>query len=1151
METFRSFFYKEKREEYNRMSRSSRRRIVLSIILLVMGFGRNLFAQSCGCDYTIPLGSTIIDRNTLSVTALPKNKRIVCLQSGTRTVPLMIRNFNGSTDGGINAPYVFKNCSAQVVFNIALNYGYAFKFFNSENLKLTGTGSSDQYGIVLNGAHITLVLGDTTTNVEVDHVEIRNSGFCGLMAKTDNALSGVSGGNNNPSAFVMRKILIHDNYIYNTEAEGMYIGNTNWVRGNTQHSLDSVFVYDNIIENSGAEAIQVGGTSSGRGYVFNNHIDGFGRKFQSFAQFQNNGIQLGPGFSGRCYNNFIYAYPEDNYTQNGIVCVGLGNIYMYNNVIANAKDNGIYIGSNNAESKAKPFYVLNNTIINPSHDGVKIQEVGSATNRISAYVYNNLGANIPSGYAIVKKSGSLISSVEQANISNLISAFNFQDPLNNDFSLTANSSLAIDRGTSIVTTYGVIEDIEGKIRTGQGTSFDVGAYEFVAELLLSIGPVTIDNNCLGDIFVVHVNGSVAGLPTDVTYNAVLSGPDGYFGPQKIVLGSANTLPGPIVAILPPGIPHGNNYRIRIEAVNSSGFFRAGVDSSVKLIGTGALTFMAPQRVSVSNATFFDPGGADFTIEARIKMNASSVDNGVLEILSTRASGNTSNGYMFGFNYLTRKLVFTFYDATGNSINLESNTISLSEMRGDGAWYHVGVTRNGGNKFTFYLDGYAVGVQVYNISLSAASSNLYIGYDPGAGVEVSSFTGSMDYLRFWSVAKSGMELTNNLEKNFPYTTVGLMGSWNFNECDGSQYAISDSPYGTHGWLGENADMSTDDPIRGSGPGKAENLYGVTFNSTPAGKLDVLTIPHNSVYNFQGGFSIEAEMKLLNPLYGSRTVIYEKDTTNGVRFFVADENRLGLIVGGKTVLSEVAKKNNVSINFYAGGCYSVAVSATKSGSGFVVRFYLNGNIIGYSKYVSGQNIFSSLNPVLIGCDAGQSIPANGYVREIKLWNVARTGVEILRDLGVVFSSSSDGLVGYWRFREKNGQTLIDQSSIDNPGYLGEFLSEESTTDPRRSANICNGSERVGLLASQDSLYSEGLAIAVYPNPFLNEFSIYITGASDDLSDLYLFDITGKLVYQKSDVRNNEMNAFNPGLVTGMYLIKVVCGEEIEYAKVIKSH
>lgn len=58
---------------------------------------------------------------------------------------------------------------------------------------------------MLNGAHITLVLGDTTTNVEVDHVEIRNSGFCGLMAKTDNALSGVSGGNNNPSAFVMRK----------------------------------------------------------------------------------------------------------------------------------------------------------------------------------------------------------------------------------------------------------------------------------------------------------------------------------------------------------------------------------------------------------------------------------------------------------------------------------------------------------------------------------------------------------------------------------------------------------------------------------------------------------------------------------------------------------------------------------------------------------------------------------------------------------------------------------------------------------------------------------------------------------------------------------------------------------------------------------
>ena len=1120
-------------------------------LLFFISYNESLFAQSCGCDYTIPLGSTIIDRNTLSVTTLPKNKRIICFQSGTRTAPLMIRNFNGSKDGGINAPYVFKNCSAQVVFNIPLTYGYAFKFFNSENLKLTGTGSSDQYGIVLNGAHISLVLGDTTTSVEVDHVEIRNSGFCGLMAKTDNALLGVSGGNNNPSAFVMRRIFIHDNYIFNTEAEGMYIGNTNWMPGNTQHSLDSVCVYDNIVVNTGAEAIQVGATSSGRGYVFNNRIDGFGRKLQTFAQFQNNGIQLGAGFSGRCYNNFIYAYPEDSYTQNGIVCVGLGNIYIYNNVIVNAKDNGIYIGSNNAESKAKPFYVLNNTIINPSHDGIKIQEVGSATNRISSYVYNNLGANIPSGYALVRKGGTLITSVEQANINNLITAFNFQDPLNKDFNLTSNSSLAIDKGTTIVTMYGLTDDIKGIVRSGQGASFDVGAYEFASEFSLSIDPIIIDNKCLGDTFVIYVSGSSVGLPSDVTYNAVLSGPDGYFGPQKIILGSANTLPGQIVAILPPNIHHGNNYRIRIEVVNNSGFFRAGADSSVTFIGTGALMFVAPQRVSVPNATFFNPGDADFTIETRIKMNASQVDNGILEILSTKAYGNTSKGYMFGYNYLTRKLVFTFYDTAGNSIYLESNTISLSDLRGDGVWYHIGLTRSGGNRFTFYLDGYAVGVQVYNISLFAASGNLYIGYDPGADVGVSSFTGSMDYLRFWNVARSEMQLTDNLEKSFPYSTVGLIGSWNFNECDGSQHAISDSPYENHGWLGENGNVSTDDPIRESGPGKAESLYGVTFNSAPAGKLDVMTIPHTSNYNFQGGFSIEAEMKLLNPLYGSKTVIYEKDTTNGVRFFVADANRLGLIVGGKTVLSEVAKKNNVNINLYAGECYSVAVSATKSGSGFVVRFYLDGNIIGYSKYVSGQNALSSLNPVLIGCDAGQSIPANGYVREVKLWNVARTGVEILRDLGVIFSSSAGGLVGYWRFREKNGQTLIDQSSNDNPGYLGEFLSEESTTDPKRSVNKCNGNERIDLLPSQDSLHSEGLTIAVYPNPFLNEFAVSINGASGDISDLYLFDITGKLVCQQLGARNNELIMFNPSLIIGLYLIKVVCGEEIKYSKVIKSH
>lgn len=1150
-----TFFYKKKSQREGKnielMHCASPGSFICFFLVIFWCYSESLYAQSCGCDYTIPSTSTIIDRTTLSVTALPKNKRIICFQSGTRTGPLMVKNFKGSTDGGVNAPYIFKNCSDQVVFNIALTNGYAFKFFNSENVRLSGTGSSDHYGIVLSGGNITLVLGDTTTKVEVDHIDIRNSGFCGLMAKTDNALIKVSGGNNNPAGFVMKNIYIHDNYIFNTDAEGMYIGNTNWAPGNTQHNLDSIFVYNNIVRDAGAEGIQVGACPAGRSYVYNNYVNGFGRKYQTFALFQNNGIQLSTGFSGRCYNNFVYGYPDDEFTQNGIVCVGLGNVYIYNNVVANAKDNGIYVGSNNAESKAKPFYVFNNTVVDPAHDGIRLQEVGSALNKISAFVYNNLGANIPAGYSLVKKGGSQITTSELANVSNALSAFNFQDPANHDYNLTENSNIVIDLGTNIVASYGLATDIDGNLRAPQGGTFDVGAYEYVSDFLLTVDPLSLAGKCIGDTFMLAYSGTNKGLPSDVTYKAVLSGPDGYFGPQKIVVGSNDSLSGQILSALPDNIPQGNNYRIRIEANNNSGFFRSGPESSIGLTRMEALQFVSPQRASVSNASFFAPGTGDFTIEARVKMDQAATDNNVLEILSTRALGNTTNGYMFGFNYATRKIVLNFFNEFGVNVNIQSNTLNLSEMRGDGEWHHLCVSRSAGNKFTFFLDGYSVGVQVYSVSLSVASSYLFIGYDEPGNAGMSSFTGSIDYLRYWNVAKTETELINNLKMDFPYPSTGLLGLWNFNECSGVQAILDESPYGNNGWLGMNSDVGTNDPSRTIGSEKAESFRGLNFNSVVAGKFDVATIPHNVNYNFQTNFSVEAYINLKSPLKGTRTVIYEKDTTNGVRFYVADANHLGLVVGGVTVLSDVVQKNNVTANLYSGGCYAVAVTATQSGTSYIVRFYLDGLMVGTSKFVSGFNPITSLGNALVGCDAAQSIPANGYITEVKLWKAARTADEIKNNLGVVFSSITTNLAGYWRFKEINGQTLIDQSANNNAGYLGESIAVESTTDPQRSDNRCHFNDRVDTLPVPDSLNSDEMKVVVYPNPFSSEFGIIITGRMGESADLYIYDLAGKIVFEKWGIGNNELAILNPDLYSGMYLLKVIRGEQIQFVKVIKSH
>ncbi len=95
---------------------------------------------------------------------------------------------------------------------------------NSKYFRITGSGdSAHRYGIILKGAStMGLNLGLLSTNFEVDRLEIADIGFAGIMAKTDPKCGKPYG----RDKFTMREIKIHDNYIHDTQGEGLYIGNS-------------------------------------------------------------------------------------------------------------------------------------------------------------------------------------------------------------------------------------------------------------------------------------------------------------------------------------------------------------------------------------------------------------------------------------------------------------------------------------------------------------------------------------------------------------------------------------------------------------------------------------------------------------------------------------------------------------------------------------------------------------------------------------------------------------------------------------------------------------------------------------------------------------------------------------------------------------
>src|SRR5690606_7290454 len=270
---------------------------------------------------------------------------------------------------------------------------------------LTGTGDpAFQYGIKIpetkpSGAQGVNIF-NYSSDFEIDHLEITQTGFAGIMAKSDPSSDCSNYSYERPN-FMMKNMVAHDNYIHNIRGEGVYFGNS-FYRGTliycgdrTQygHEIRGVRVYNNIFESTGWESIQVGGGVEDV-EIYNNRIYDYGTRNQSS---QNGGIQIGEGSIGKVYNNFIKGG-----TGKAIFIQGLGKTDVYNNVIINAGTASIQLALLGSAlptdivppgSFLGPIRIINNTIINPSTIETVKESLAGAPGNV---IYNNLIVGGPS-----------------------------------------------------------------------------------------------------------------------------------------------------------------------------------------------------------------------------------------------------------------------------------------------------------------------------------------------------------------------------------------------------------------------------------------------------------------------------------------------------------------------------------------------------------------------------------------------------------------------------------------------------------------------------------------------------------------------------------------------------------------------------------
>jgi parallel beta-helix repeat protein len=352
------------------------------------------------CKYTIGTEVSTVDAWTKYADIKPGDT--VCIAAGSRR-QLTLRNFKGT----VQAPITFINFEGQVVIDSTASTGILIQ--NSQHFRLTGTGSSDEYGIrVIGSIGSGLHIGQKSSDFEIDHIGISDVPKVGILARNvatcsdgstneydfdrDGQIQGDLDDLINRANFTQTNTIYHHIFIHNVGTEGLYLGSSFYSREEqiecasgpeTRYDplLSGVQVFDNRIENTGWDGIQVGSATND----CNIHHNQVHRSAQAQEAHQRGGIMNNPGSVCNIYNNSLKEGLGP-----GIFIQGNGNNQIYDNEIINAgqggnlEANGISVvtGSNPGNS----IYIRRNTIVTPKNYGIEYTDTKGTDSRIE----NNL-----------------------------------------------------------------------------------------------------------------------------------------------------------------------------------------------------------------------------------------------------------------------------------------------------------------------------------------------------------------------------------------------------------------------------------------------------------------------------------------------------------------------------------------------------------------------------------------------------------------------------------------------------------------------------------------------------------------------------------------------------------------------------------------
>lgn len=429
--------------------------------LLCLTSNEALGAGECDCSFVIEPDVTEFDGVEQGVG--PGDS--ICVRGGPREF-LRFYSVVGSDDAWVE----IRNCEGSVELSND-DRGYGLSVDGSRWFRITGAGDpAVEFGFRVRAARTGpdyagsgVVVGGLSSDYELDHMEVYESGFAGFSLKTEPTCDGSA----NLGNFVQYDTRLHHNWIHDTGGEGIYFGSTGYggreylCDGETvllhPHEHHGAQIHHNRIERTGWDGAQIGVTPVDC-RVWGNWIRDVGLAGELY---QMQGLQIGGGSQCEVWANRLERGPA-----NGIFVLQAATTIVHDNLIVDFGESGIY--ANDADSFPGASYVfVHNTVLRSTGWGIAV----FGTQIVDNLAWNNLV--LESGMADIAPGGE-VDFDAQNNLTGLaIAELGFVDPDAGDFHLRPDS-IAVGAGRAA--TQWSLADLDEVPRDPEAP--DVGAYEW-------------------------------------------------------------------------------------------------------------------------------------------------------------------------------------------------------------------------------------------------------------------------------------------------------------------------------------------------------------------------------------------------------------------------------------------------------------------------------------------------------------------------------------------------------------------------------------------------------------------------------------------------------------------------------------------------